>query len=541
MIKIEAEKYPSRKSPLSRGVPVRAGCVLKTTKLKMTLFVHFCLLVLISSICILEAAEGYYKDLFMDGGVDLYSHTTLPAAESLAFSMEYLATDNNSIQSSVMILNGNDENGALLYPDGEPRFRVIYTNGGSATNHGNSLGETGRDRVRAFFYNGGSYTGSCAGAFICSIHYQTSGVWTAYYHIWPGRTASTGLTDTPTGHFITTGSPLLDYFDFGGDMYIANVYHNGGCYARETIDYPPETEVLLRFDYPGRTMHEKASCWAYKESDTTGRITVIGSHPEQEETGERLDLMKAILLYALSGTGTPTVKAALSKGETRYMNLATSDEDPEYTKIGDKQYHHFTVDVPTEASSLQVVLDGDDGYDLSLYLRRGDFAFESAAEYSDTRPGADKTLLVPVPTPGTWYIGVECATTVETIEQSWGFEYTGILDVLNGVAYSITADWSIGSTVAENHTKPEKLGLLTAYPNPFNERTTISFELTEPGDVKLEILDNLGKQVEILSDGYYEKGEHGITWDATDKASGVYFCRVSCGETNFLKKIILLK
>ena len=131
-----------------------------------------------------SATPGFYKDLFMDGGKELTSRTSLPAAVSLDLSMEYLATDDQTIQTKIMIGNDYDENGILLYPDGAPRFRLIYTNGGSATGHGNSLGEQGRQRVRSFYYNGGSYSGSCAGAFIVSVSYMVSGTYEPYYHIW---------------------------------------------------------------------------------------------------------------------------------------------------------------------------------------------------------------------------------------------------------------------------------------------------------------------------------------------------------------------
>jgi len=122
----------------------------------------------------LAQTEGFYKDLFMDGGVSLTSRISLPAATALGYSMEYLATGDGARQADVMIQNALDDNGYLLYPDGSPRFRCIYTNGGGATNHGNSLGEVGRSRIRDFYYNGGSYSGSCAGAFIASMSYMSS-------------------------------------------------------------------------------------------------------------------------------------------------------------------------------------------------------------------------------------------------------------------------------------------------------------------------------------------------------------------------------
>ncbi|MBN1755385.1 T9SS type A sorting domain-containing protein [bacterium] len=504
------------------------------------------LLKIIMSIFPLIAMEGYYKDLFMDGGVYLYHHTELPAAESLSLEMEYLATSSSIIQTSVMIQNEADENGVLLYPDGEPRFRCIYTNGGSATNHGNSLGEEGRNRVRKFFRNGGGYTGSCAGAFISSLSYQTSGVWEAYYHIWPGRTASTGLSETSTGHFVVPGSPLLTYFDFGGDLYIDGVFHNGGCYARETIDWPPQTEILLRFDYPGWTMHEKVSCWAYKASDTTGRVTVIGSHPEGILSGEQLHLMEAILLYSMEGGGIPSVKAQLNRGEIRVMDRSTSDSLPQYTRIGDKQYHHFTVQVPLEASELHIILDGSEGFDFNLYLNPGDFAFNSSAEYSDTHYGSDKTIYLESVPPGLWYIGVELATTVDTLQQIWGTEYSGATEVLDGIEYTISVDWETTITISDNMKYVNNYSLFPNFPNPFNDRTDVHFYLPEQTQVRLEVLNSSGQRVNSLCESSLAAGIHRYPWDGKDNdgeflPSGVYFIKLITPDKAFSKKALLIR
>jgi glutamine amidotransferase-like uncharacterized protein len=388
------------------------------------------------------SGEGYYKVLFMDGGVNLTSRTTLPAADYLNISMEYLATSEIDTQSHVMISNAYDDNGRLLYPDGEPRFRAIYTNGGTSTDHGISLGSEGLDRVRSYYYNGGSYTGSCAGAFSSSISAGTTSINEYYYHIWPGRTKGTVLFDTHTGHYIPSSSPLLNYYDFGGDLYISNVYHNGGCYANTAVDYPAGTEILLKYNYSSKDMHLQPSCWAYKGSADSGRVCVIGSHPESETGGERLQLMSAIIQYALDGQGAVNTKGVLSNGVTRDMDKSTLDNDPAYTKIGDKQYHHFTIDIPQGTSDLEITLLGEYGYDMNLYANPNNHAFNSVAQHKERTAGSTKTISIPNPTAGTWYIGVECATTVTAEKVSWGYEYYGNLDVLNGVSYSITATWN---------------------------------------------------------------------------------------------------
>jgi glutamine amidotransferase-like uncharacterized protein len=477
--------------------------------------------------------EGYYKDLFMDGGVNLTSRLTLPAADSLELSMEFIATSSVSVQSTVMISNAIDANGVLLYPDGEPRFRLIYTNGGSATYHGRSLGESGRQVIRTYYENGGSYTGSCAGAFISSLGVDPAGSdKVEYYHIWPGYACNTGQQDIYTGHYITHDSPLLQYYDFGGDNYVSNVYHNGGCYAYEP-NMPSGTEILARYDYPASgQMNNRASVWAYRNENKpeSGRVVVIGSHPEGITTGERLDFMASILQYAYDGAGNNHVKAALSNGEIRIMDKSTGDRDPAYTKIGDRQYHHFSVELPEGSSTLTLTVTGDDKYDLSLYLNSNDFAFNSNAIHKERSAGANKTMTVENLSGGTYYVSVECETTVTAIRRTEYYEYTNNPDVLNGVAYTIRADWSATTDIDKTETDN-----ILIYPNPFTSRITLQ---TEDGSYaeEIAIFDLRGNRV------YSQKfagHSPAITIDPGNSLQpGTYYMRIRSGDRVAVKKII---
>ncbi len=509
-------------------------------------FIVTALLIAFSAATPALAVEGYYKDLFMDGGASLSSRTTLPASDTLGLSMEFLATSSSTFQNSIMVECDHDVNGYLLYPDGQPRFRTIYTNGGSATGHGNSLGEDGRQRIRDFFNKGGCYTGSCAGAFIASLHYQNSGIWEAYYHIWPGRTVSTGLMDTYTGHSIEPGAALLDYYDFGGDMSIDNIYHNGGCYARETIDWPPETEIQLRYDYPGYTMDDKPSCWAYKSADTTGRLVVIGSHPEGISGGERLELMCAMIRYALDGRGDPKVKGELSNGIVRIMDRETGDDDPAFTKIGDLQYHHFTAEIPEGATNFTVTLIGETGYDFNLYLKNGGFAFESMTDLLDTAGGGLKILTVPSPASGTWFIGVKCDTTIEAVNTADYYYYTGALEILDGLEYRISAQWDTTSIAAGEIAHATAFALGRNYPNPFNASTTIDFDIRSPGRVRIEIFSSDGRLVRTLSEGHFDSGSHSVVWNSNNNSgapapSGIYMIRMTASANTASRKILLIR
>ena len=404
--------------------------------------------------------EGYYKDIFMDGGIGLNAYPDLPAADFLNLSIEQYSSSERTqlisidtvLQTILMVGSPIDENGILLYPDGEPRFRMVYFNGGRALTHGRSLTEKGRQNIRDFVKNGGSYLGTCAGAFICAkgVARDTGYVLREdYLAIWPGWTVGTGLQKSFTSMFVEPDSPLLDYYDYGNDMKIDSVRHNGGNYAFMDADVPAGTEILLRYDGDtlnlSKSIHKKVSAWAWKESDETGRVVAIGSHPERQVFGERLELMSAMIRYAIDGNGKTKLKGTLKNGETRKMTRQTHEEDPAFTRIGDRQYHHFAVDVPTGVKEITVELNAPefwtDRFDMWLFADDADFAFKSNARYKNIAHGSEKKLTIPVNKAGRYFISVFCATTVDTVQTPYGDQYTGRTDVLNGVPYLLKVSW----------------------------------------------------------------------------------------------------
>jgi mannan endo-1,4-beta-mannosidase len=70
---------------------------------------------------------------------------------------------------------------------------------------------------------------------------------------------------------------------------------------------------------------------------------------------------------------------------------------------------------------------------------------------------------------------------------------------------------------------PQSFVLEQNYPNPFNPSTAFGFDLPERAHATLEIFDVLGRRVATLLDESTEAGHHSITWDAGERASGVYF------------------
>lgn len=399
----------------------------------------------------------------MDSGLALTSKRVLPVCNALNLSMEYFATASTQkkakylanevdtlLQRMIMVGNPLDYNGVLLYPDGAPRFRMIYVNGGESNAHGRSLKKAGLDIIRKFVHNGGSYVGSCAGAFFSSsyLYYKDSLIKREnYLGIWPGCTRRTNLKKAYETIAIEKNSPLLSYGLSNCGMKVDSVRHNNGCYADEEHMWPDGTEVLARFSipksHPRHDLDGKVVIWAYKAKNSTGRVIPCGSHPESIITGDRLDLMASMFLYALEGNAEPTIKGELVPEQKREMKCRTKDKNPLYTRIGDKQYHHFTVTVPKKCEKLEILLGEYQGWqDFNIYLfasKKG-FAFSDVAQYRNVHSGVAKKLVINHPKEGTYYISVFCATTVDTIETKYGTMYTGRVDVLNGVPYTISSN-----------------------------------------------------------------------------------------------------
>ena len=83
--------------------------------------------------------------------------------------------------------------------------------------------------------------------------------------------------------------------------------------------------------------------------------------------------------------------------------------------------------------------------------------------------------------------------------------------------------------------------VLSAYPNPFNPRTTIRFTLPSPGDVNLQVHDVSGRLVRALVAENYPGGSHELSFDGSDLPSGVYFLSMESGAFSSSHKLLLLK
>jgi TctA family transporter len=79
------------------------------------------------------------------------------------------------------------------------------------------------------------------------------------------------------------------------------------------------------------------------------------------------------------------------------------------------------------------------------------------------------------------------------------------------------------------------------YPNPFNPSTKIDFSIPKASNVEMKVYNVLGQVLATLVNAPLAAGNHTVTFDAQNLASGVYFYSIKAGEFSSVKKMMLLK
>ncbi len=88
--------------------------------------------------------------------------------------------------------------------------------------------------------------------------------------------------------------------------------------------------------------------------------------------------------------------------------------------------------------------------------------------------------------------------------------------------------------------------MLKASPNPFNPRLTIQYSLPVGGSARLEVIDLMGRVVQVLFDEFRPAGEDQAVWNGLDRrgqaaASGVYLVRLVTNDGFTEQRVTLLR
>ncbi|RLD44225.1 MAG: hypothetical protein DRI89_03510 [Bacteroidetes bacterium] len=172
------------------------------------------------------------------------------------------------------------------------------------------------------------------------------------------------------------------------------------------------------------------------------------------------------------------------------------------------------------------------------------FEFDGNNNYIDrigAQPGAGLIFNNQSPSYG---VGVSYESeTYKTIGTS--FEFGGLLDQEGSTKdemmaailqfFDITYEW-VGVDVIQ-----ERMTGLSAYPNPFSDKVTISLILEESTNVQIEIYNLTGKKVESIVGEKLNAGSHQFNWEASGMNAGIYFYTVKAGNEVVTKKLVLTR
>jgi len=110
-------------------------------------------------------------------------------------------------------------------------------------------------------------------------------------------------------------------------------------------------------------------------------------------------------------------------------------------------------------------------------------------------------------------------------------EYSAIQGKLDGTT----------GVAAEQQELPQGFQLQQNYPNPFNPSTEISYTIAKAGHVTLDVYNMLGQRVSTLVNGVQAANTYKVNFNASSLSSGVYFYKLSSGNNEIIKKMVLMK
>jgi hypothetical protein len=138
-------------------------------------------------------------------------------------------------------------------------------------------------------------------------------------------------------------------------------------------------------------------------------------------------------------------------------------------------------------------------------------------------------------------------TFVDAFDALSDFKLNCIAVDIRGVLYAggfpsvMFKNYTFLSNKSEDELGNASHHLLSSHPNPFSEKTKISFNLEEPTYAKITIYNSLGFVIDVLADEYLSEGMHEFTFDGSALASGTYYYVLQANGKVETGKLVLIK
>ncbi len=133
----------------------------------------------------------------------------------------------------------------------------------------------------------------------------------------------------------------------------------------------------------------------------------------------------------------------------------------------------------------------------------------------------------------------------------WASDLSGYYTISEGAHPHLYFYPRLVTSVEHGNNLPDKIKLYQNYPNPFNPTTLIKYSIPklemlhvnsqQKEIVKLKIYDILGREVAALVNEKQKPGTYEVQFNAENIASGLYLYKLSSGEYNLTRKMLLIR
>jgi len=139
-------------------------------------------------------------------------------------------------------------------------------------------------------------------------------------------------------------------------------------------------------------------------------------------------------------------------------------------------------------------------------------------------------------------LGLVLGYTGDSVRCTWRVSATnGVDTVLAGSAFIVTLKRSTIGISQIGTTVPGSYKLYNNYPNPFNPKTIINFDVPKEGNISLKIYNSIGEVVAVIAENNFKPGKYQVDFDGSNLASGIYFYSLQSGNFRQVNKMVLVK
>ena len=334
-------------------------------------------------------------------------------------------------------------------------------------------------------------------------------------------------------------------------LYLADYYYGLNVYSLAdpwqptlvtTLACDPDTgctDMIWKDDYLYVTMYARGPC-IFDVSDPADPV-LTWSSPDTTDYFSSMAISEdgnylyacarsnGLLIYSVTGPGTIEYEYTIEEGLIYPIDIQI---------VGDYAY----------------ITDTDKGlyvYDISnyAYVFKVD-SLEAAFEYWDVSYIGDNMLALGDLTRGVVLVDIADPENIVEIDHHETPGYAGRAASDGSFLYFCdTYSLMIFDLYAPGvHGPFESPGLLRdvawlhpAYPNPFNPTTTLTFDIQQPGQLKIIVYDVAGREVTTLYNGYAKPGRYTGVFNGENLASGIYFARMQIHEHEQTQKLLYVK